>query len=150
MDRALATVGTPSDRGLFLRLLLGTAVLQIAGRALDGWWHSRHDEFEGAAQQLEAHWLIWLGVAATVVVCAIALRRFGSRDPAARGYQLTLLSAIAYTVVATWHFIEHANHRDPEIAHVFLAIFQLAMFVGIAWALLAVRRGRTASTQSQR
>ncbi len=46
MDRTLPTVGPPRDRGLFLRLLLATAVLEIAGRALDGWWHARHDEFE--------------------------------------------------------------------------------------------------------
>lgn len=126
---------------LLLRLLVGTALLQIAGRALDGWWHSRHDEFEGASQQLEAHWLIWLAVVATVAVCVVALRRLGSTQPSSRGYQFTLLSAIGYIGVAIWHFIEHANLRDPEVAHVFLVIFQLGMFVGIAWAVLASRRG---------
>jgi hypothetical protein len=135
-----------SERRLLLRLLAATGVLQIAGRALDGWWHSRHAEFEGAAQQLEAHWLIWLAVAATIVVCVLALRRLGASDPGGRGYRFTLVSAVAYSAVAVWHFTEHSNHRDPDVAHVFLALFQIAMLAGIVWALVAGRRDRTVST----
>lgn len=59
-------------RLLGLLALAGTR--QVAERALDGIWHANHDEFEDARQQLEAHWLIWLGVFVTITVCSLALR----------------------------------------------------------------------------
>ena len=127
-------------RGRLLWLLAGAALLQVAGRMLDGWWHANHDEFEAARQQLEAHWLIWLGVLATLAVCALALRRLASDDPATRGYRVTLVSGLAYAAVATWHFIEHANHKDPEVAHVLLAFTQAGMILGIVLAFILTRR----------
>jgi hypothetical protein len=127
-------------RGRLLWLLAGAALLQLAGRALDGWWHANHDEFEGASQQLEAHWLIWVGVLATLAVCLLAVRRLGSGDRAVRGYQLTLASGLVYAAVAIWHFVEHANRNDPELAHVLLALTQGGMILGIVLAFVLTRR----------
>jgi uncharacterized membrane protein len=127
-------------------LLVFAAVLQIAGRALDGWWHATHDEFEGVSQQFEAHWLIWLGVLATLVVCSLALLRLHADDRASLGYQVTLISGLAYSAVAVWHFIEHANHNDPQLAHVLLAMGQLAMIVGIVLVVVLTRRTQNASS----
>ena len=128
-----------------LQLLGFAAVVQIAGRALDGRWHAQHDEFEGASQQLEAHWLLWLGVIATLAVCVLALRRLERDDRGRLGYRVTLLSGLLYTPVAVWHFIEHANHNDPAIPHVLLAAGQLGMIVGIVLVFLLSRQRRRPS-----
>ena len=70
----------------------------------------------------------------------MALRRLGSGDPAAHGYRVTLVSGLAYAAVATWHFIEHANHDDPEVAHVLLVATQVGMILGIVLAFVLTRR----------
>jgi hypothetical protein len=126
-----------------LRLLVIAAIVQIAGRALDFRWHATHDEFEAVTQQFEAHWLLWLGVIATLAVCAAALRRLDRGDRARRAYLITLVSGLAYSAVAVWHFIEHANHNDPSVAHVLLGVGQAAMLVGVALAVVWTR-GRSA------
>jgi hypothetical protein len=43
-------------------------------------------------------------------------------------------------VFAIWHFIEHANHNDPAVAHVLLALGQVAMIVGIVLVFVLTRR----------
>jgi hypothetical protein len=43
--------------------------------------------------------------------------------------------------VAVWHFVEHANHSDPELAHVVIAISQISVLVGAIAATLAAWRG---------
>jgi hypothetical protein len=117
--------------------------LQLLGRALDLRWHLTHDEFEGVSQQFEAHWLLWLGVLATLVVAWAAARRPEPEPLERRVYIFVLASGLAYAVVAVWHFIEHANHNDPELAHVLLGVTQLAMITGAVLATYAVRaRGR--------
>ncbi len=126
----------PPARTRLLQLLAVAAVIQIAGRALDGRWHATHDEFEGASQQLEAHWLIWLGVLATLAICVIALHWLDPDDRGLLGYRVTLISGLVYTPVAVWHFIEHANQNDPEIAHVFLALGQAGMLAGIVLVII--------------
>ena len=140
------TVTPPSEtlptRTRLLQLLAVAAVVQIAGRGLDGWWHANHDEFEGAAQQLEAHWLLWLGVLATLAICALALRRLDRDDRGLLGYRVTLYSGLGYSAVAVWHFIEHANHNDPELPHVLLALGQAGMVAGIVLVFVLSRRTR--------
>jgi hypothetical protein len=133
---------TLAARTRLLQLLAVALVVQIAGRALDGRWHATHDEFEGASQQLEAHWLIWVGVLATLAICALALRRLRPDDRGLLGYRITLFSGLGYAAVAVWHFIEHANHNDPAIAHVFLALGQAGMLAGIVLVFVLSRRGR--------
>ena len=121
-------------------LLAGAAVLQIAGRGLDGLWHANHDEFEAARQQLEAHWLLWIAVVATLVIAAVALRRPGLGQDVRTGLHVTLWSGVAYSAVAIWHFVEHANHNDPAVAHVLLAIGQILMLIGIVLTVARARR----------
>ncbi|MDQ4041258.1 MAG: hypothetical protein M3141_05865, partial [Actinomycetota bacterium] len=122
-----------------LRLLLAATVVAIAGRLLDARWHATHDEFEGASEQLEAHWLAWLGVAGMVGAAAYALRREGRRV----GYVLVLLGGAVYATVGTWHFIAHANGEDPEVAHVFLALANLLLLSGVVVALAQRARRRS-------
>jgi hypothetical protein len=128
-----------------LRLLWIAAAVQIAGRALDLRWHATHDEFEATRQQFEAHWLLWIGVAAVLAVAAVAVRRIPD-SPSAPGYWLTLAASLIYVPTSVWHFIEHANHNDPEVAHVLLAIWQIAILAGVVMATVRGLRAGRAST----
>jgi hypothetical protein len=132
-----------AQRPRLLQLLALAAVVQIAGRGLDGWWHATHDEFEAARQQLQAHWLLWLGVLGTLAVCAVAVRRLAPGDRTLSGFRVALYSGLLYAPVAVWHFIEHANHRDPELPHVLLAAGQIGMLLGIALVFIRNRRIRS-------
>jgi hypothetical protein len=117
--------------------------VQLAGRLVDLRWHLTHDEFEGASQQIEAHWLLWVGVLATIAVAALALRGPG-RPPGFPGYVLTLVSGLIYAPVAIWHFVEHANGADPELAHFVLAIGQIGMVLGAIVGTVVARRAVSA------
>jgi len=137
------TTRTLDERRL-LRLLWAAAVVQVLGRALDLRWHATHDEFEGTAQQLEAHWLLWLGVLATLAVAALGAR-MGGQASAAAGFRLTLAGCLLYVPTAVWHFVEHANHNDPEAAHVLLGLWQVAMLAGVLMATVQALRAKPAS-----
>jgi hypothetical protein len=127
-----------------LRSLWIAVAVQLAGRLLDLRWHVSHDEFEGTSEQIEAHWLVWLGVLATVTVAAwVVLRR--ERLAGYPGYVLTAVSGLLYIPVAVWHFIEHANGADPGVAHVLLAVGQIGMVVGAFVATVAAGRDRRAA-----
>jgi hypothetical protein len=126
-------------RRLLAALWVGV-VVQIAGLVLDGIWHANHDEFEGASQQLEAHWLLWLGILLTLVAAAIAIARLPATERNG-GYSIVLAGGALYVPVSVWHFIEHANLNDPEVAHYLLALGQGTMLAGaIAAAILARRQ----------
>jgi hypothetical protein len=85
--------------------------------------------------------LLWLGVLATIAVAAVVLA--GREHSAGRlGFLVTLLSGGLYVPVSLWHFIEHANGADPELAHVLLAVAQIGMVAGAIIATAIVRRGR--------
>jgi hypothetical protein len=132
-----------------LQLLWATLLVQVLGRLIDARWHATHDEFEGASEQLEAHWLAWIGVLATLGVAAWAAQR--GVTPGRLGYLTVLVATGFYVPVAVWHFIEHANHSDPELAHVLLAISQIAVLVGAIAATLAWRsppRGETGPAEA--
>jgi hypothetical protein len=136
-------MSTPKGR---LQLLWGAVVAQLLGRALDLRWHLSNDEFEGVSQQFEAHWLLWLGVIATLAVAFVAARRPDLRQLERRGYLVLLASGLAYAAVAIWHFVEHANHNDPELAHVLLGVMQLAMLGGAVLATYGARSTGRAMT----
>jgi hypothetical protein len=125
-------------RRYILWLWAGIGV-QILGRGLDGWWHATHDEFEGTDQQFEAHWLLWLGVLLTLVIVTAAFVRLPASERNA-GWTIVLLGLILYIPVSVWHFVEHANRNDPELAHVLLGIGQLAMIAGAVAAVILARR----------
>ena len=126
-----------SDKRL-LQALWATVLLQLAGRLVDLRWHLTHPEFEAASQQVEAHWLVWLAVLASIGVAVFAIA--GPSAAAMAGYRVVLIAGLVYTAVAVWHFIEHAHHHDPQVAHVLLALSQLAMLVGAVVATLRSRR----------
>jgi hypothetical protein len=135
-------VGEASSRSVRVGLtaLWAGLLVQLLGGLLDARWHATHDEFEGASEQLEAHWLLWIGVLATLAVAAWAIWR--RVRPGPLGYLVVLTGAAAYVSVSVWHFIEHANGSDPELAHVLLAISQAAMLTGAIVATLAGLRAR--------
>jgi hypothetical protein len=123
----------------YLRAIWLGIVFQLAGRLLDLRWHLTHDHFEGAADQLQAHWLAWLGILVTAVATTLAVTRLG---PRARnlGYPIALLGCAVYIPAAIWHFIEHASGSDPELAHVLLTIGQVTIIAGAIVVLIASRR----------
>jgi hypothetical protein len=121
----------------------GAIAVQIAGRLLDARWHATHDEFEGTSQQLEAHWLAWLGVLIGLIVAARALSSLRTPE-LRRGLSLLLASSLAYVGVAVWHFVEHANRSDPELAHVLLVIASLGMLSGAILSTVDWRRAAPA------
>lgn len=119
-------------------LWLAVGVL-LAGRIRDSVWHATHDEFEGTSQQLEAHWLAWLGV---ILVLAVVAKGTTADARLPRGYVAVATGAALYVIVAIWHFIEHANGDDPEVAHVLLGVSQIAIFVGATLATFDARGER--------
>jgi low temperature requirement protein LtrA len=120
------------------RIWIGIAI-QIVGRIRDGIWHAQNSEFGATAQQIEAHWILWIGIVVTLVAAGLAFLRL---SPAERnvGYVTILAGGALYVPVAIWHFIEHANYNDPELAHYLLGVGQLAMIAGAAMALVLARR----------
>jgi FtsH-binding integral membrane protein len=131
-------------------MLAAGLVIFLAGIARDLQWHATHDtqrEFETAAKQVEVHWLLWVGVTLVLVACWMALTR-SPANGARRGYLLTAASGTVYTVVSVWHFIEHANGADPQVAHAFLYAASVGLVWGASLALIASGRARTAHREA--
>lgn len=113
-----------------LRLIVvAGAVVLTAGRLLDLRWHATHDEFETGIDQLQAHWLAWLGALVLLGGAIVAVRRPVYRSP---GFVVLLASAGTYAAVAIWHFWLHQQLRDPDPPHVVLALSQLGLYGGSA------------------
>jgi predicted membrane channel-forming protein YqfA (hemolysin III family) len=120
-------------------------VVFIAGIARDLQWHATHDtqkEFETASKQVEVHWLLWLGALTILIVSAEALRR--STSGHSRNIRVAFGSAVVYACVSVWHFIEHANGNDPQVAHLFLYAAAIGIIAGTVLALVPGRAGVTA------
>lgn len=128
-------LGRPFARAIWI----GIAV-QLAGRIVDGRWHATHDEFEGAAQQLEAHWLVWIGVLVTLIAAGSAMRRLAAEERNA-GYPLVFWGAVLYVGVAAWHFLEHVAHNDPALPHILLVVTTVMMIAGALLVLLLPKGG---------
>jgi hypothetical protein len=118
------------------RLLWWGVGVFAVGRIVDLIWHATHPEFETAADQLQAHSVVWLGALLMIVAAARAFAS-GNRNG---GYLLVLLAGLAYGAVAVWHFYEHSQHRDPDLLHLLLFVTNIAMFLGAGWVWLAARR----------
>lgn len=120
---------------LFLTLIAGFGG-QIAGRLVDLQWHVTHEEFEGAAEQVQAHWLIWLATAAVVAVGVLGVRDVQERGQR-RGYLIVLIGNLAYAVVSVVHFLQHLNQLEVDWAHLLLAITSVVATVGVLWVVVA-------------
>jgi hypothetical protein len=122
---------------------LGTGVaLFVAGRIIDLVWHATHPEFETATDQVQAHAVVWGGALVMIAASAWGLRLGEAKG----GHAVVLLGGLGYAAVAVWHFYEHAQFRDPEIAHILLLVFNIIMFLGAALVWLSLRRVRKATT----
>jgi hypothetical protein len=132
-----------------LEALWVAILVQVLGRIGDGIWHLNHDDFEGPANQLEAHFVLWVGMLMTLAAAGWALRT--DRAPERRtGYLVTFVAALLYVPAAIWHFIGHANGEELDIAHVVLAVTQVATIVGAIMTTLRTRRLATAPEQPPR
>jgi hypothetical protein len=132
------TASNPTSR-LLAGVWAGVA-LQAAGQVVDLRWHATHPGFERAADQLQAHWLIWLGVLLTLVVAVVGAGRVPSRWYG--GYRLLLLAGLAYALSSAWHFWEHLQLRDPAAPHVLVGIGKAAILAGAISATVVTRQRR--------
>jgi len=138
--------GGVTIRARRLQLILAVGLLVfVAGIVRDLAWHATHDtqrEFETAATQVAVHWLPWLGGLILLIAGAIALRR-SDTGAGYRGYWIAVLSGGVYAMVSVWHFIEHANGNDPQVAHLLLYLSAVGMTAGTVMGLASARRGAT-------
>ncbi len=127
--------GTDQRRqNIFRALLIGFGG-QVAGRLVDLQWHLTHDDFEGGADQVQAHWLIWLATVFVLWVAAVGIRDVG--EPARRGYLIVLVANLAYAAVAVVHFFQHLNGLEVDWAHFLLLVSNIAAAAGVVWVVVA-------------
>lgn len=110
--------------------------VQVAGRLIDLQWHRTHDEFETGSDQIQAHWLVWLGTILVAAVCVIALR-VGPGRAERIGYQVTLIANALYALVAVVHFIQHLDHQEVDWTHVALAVTNAVAVIGVVGITIA-------------
>lgn len=130
----MATGQAVTGDKLFWALIAGFGG-QVAGRLVDLQWHVTHEEFEGAAEQLQAHWLIWLATVVVVAVAALGVRDVQERGQR-RGYLIVLIGNLGYAVVSVIHFLQHLNQLEVDWAHLLLAITSVVATVGV-WVVVA-------------
>jgi zinc transporter ZupT len=132
------------------RNMLGAGLIVfLAGTARDLQWHATHDtqrEFETAAKQIEVHWLLWLGALVIIAAAGLALRRT-EMSRQTRGYLVAFAAGIVYAIVSVWHFIEHAEGADPQVAHVFLYASAGLMVAGVVRVLIVMALSRQGPEQ---
>ena len=121
-----------------LQLLWGAFAVQVAGRLLDLWWHATHEGFESGRDQVQAHWLVWLGTILVLVVASGAL--VGEVEGRARlGYLIVVAANAAYVPIAVAHYLQHLDHREVDWAHAGLGITNLVAAVGVLYVAYASR-----------
>jgi hypothetical protein len=128
------------------RLLWWGVGVFVVGRIVDLIWHATHPEFETAADQLQAHSVVWPGALLMIVAAA----RASASEHRNGGYLLVLSAGLAYGAVAVWHFYEHSQGRDPDLPHLLLLVTNIAMFLGAGWVWLTARRARRAAPTNLR
>jgi hypothetical protein len=114
---------------------IGVAV-QVVGQIVDSRWHAAHPGIESAAEMVEAHWVIWLGVA--IAWTAALLTLLPKRGH--RGALVIGIVGLAYALGAAWDLVEHARGSDSAAAHVLLASSQVAILFGVILATVDPRR----------
>ena len=135
-DRGMSRTG----RWSILQLLFGAFAIQVAGRLLDFWWHATHDEFESGGDQVQAHWLVWIG---TVLVLFVGLRalRAGVRGPERTGYVTVVVTNALYVPIAVAHFIQHMNRQEVDWAHAGLGLTNVVAALGVLYVGYISMRG---------
>jgi hypothetical protein len=131
-------------------MLWGAFGVQVAGRLLDFWWHATHDEFETGADQLQAHWLVWLG---TALVLAVAVRRLrsGVQGRIRAGYLVVAIANAIYVPIAVAHFIQHQNLQEVDWAHAGLGISNVLAAIGVLYVgYVSSKGGALASEQGEK
>jgi len=136
----MAEPASATDRKSVLVLWAAFAI-QVLGRLLDLRWHQTHSEFETAADQVQAHWLGWLGTVLVLAATMTALIRARS-GPARPGYLTVLVSNGLYAVTAVVHFVQHANRSEVDLTHAMLGVTNIAAVVGVLMVTIAYLRGR--------
>ena len=136
------------DSKRIFTLLWAAFVVQVAGRLFDFRWHVTHDGFETAGDQVQAHWLMWLGTLFILVVAVVALRSTPS-DGERRGYQVVLWSNVLLSVISVIHYLQHLDHQEVDWAHLALAITNIGSVVGVVMVTMARvgSRSRTGDIQ---
>ena len=115
-----------------LKVLWTVFAVQVAGRLLDLWWHATHDEFESGADQVQAHWLVWLGTALVLVVGVRALGPASDRSVRV-GYLVLVIANALYVPIASAHFIQHVNREEVAWAHIGLGTMNAIGAVGVLY-----------------
>jgi hypothetical protein len=130
-----------ADKQPSLQLLLGAFAVQVVGRLLDFWWHATHDEFETGGDQLQAHWLVWIGTILVLIVGVRALRG-GVLGPQRTGYMTAVVANGLYVPIAIAHFIQHLNREEVDWAHIGLGITNVMAALGVLYVTFSVLRER--------
>lgn len=133
MSAQSVDISSAGDRAgrLFAAIWAGVA-LQVIGQAIDFRWHATHKEFETAADQLQAHWLLWIGSLVTLVAVALAARVL--RGTRREGLLIALWASVGYVAGSIWHFLEHARGADPAAPHILLLATKVGILTGVIWA----------------
>ena len=134
----------PGPRRLLLGLWVGVAI-QLVGQIVDVSWHAAHgSHFRRASEQVQAHWVIWLGIAVMLVVSAVALR--GGEAQASRGFVLALVASGLLAVAQAWNFWEHAHGRPAVPAHVIMMVTRVGVVVAAVWVTQDLLGNKTEAT----
>ena len=135
-----------ADGKQFPRLLWGAFAIQVAGRLLDFWWHATHQEFETGGDQLQAHWLVWIGTILVLVVGVRALRD-GVTGAERVGYLTVVVANGLYVPIAVAHFIQHMDHQEVDWAHAGLGITNVMVVLGVLYVGYVSMKGRKMETE---
>jgi hypothetical protein len=118
------------------RLLLGLWIalgIQLLGQIVDVKWHAAHgSHFRSASEQVQAHWVTWLGIAVMLVVSTAAVR--SGHAKANRGFTVALVAAAFLALAQAWNFWEHAHGRPAVPAHVIMVGSRLGIMVAAGLA----------------
>jgi hypothetical protein len=78
-------------------------VLNLLGYVVDSRWHAAHgSSFQSTWDQVEAHWLFWLGAEITIAVCLGVLMRGDVKGD--RGYLFVLVAGAVSVPASIWTF----------------------------------------------
>ncbi len=129
-------------RRLLLALWIGIAI-QLLGQLIDVRWHATHSShFRSASEQVEAHWMIWLGIAVMLVASLAAVR--SGHGTAGRGPAGALVASSVLVGGQVWNFLDHAQGRTTVPPHLLIALGRFGVLVAAGVATYELL-GRTES-----